>query len=199
MKTLLVIILIVASLAVVGQAFITRSVKSTEQYPYTVLQTFADFEIREYEEALFTSTELPGKSYRANSSTGFSILAGYIFGGNSTGEQIAMTSPVAVSLNENSTMLFMVPKGYDESNLPQPKDSRVEFVRVPKRIVAAIRFGGWADDKDIRTHADKLKKALEREGVAHNDSFSFFGYNPPYDMVDRRNEVVVELVGYRAK
>jgi hypothetical protein len=199
MKTLLVVILIVASLAVVGQAFITRSVKNTEQYPYTVLQSFADFEIREYEEALFTSTQLPGKSYRANSGTGFRILAGYIFGGNSTGEQIAMTSPVAVNLNENNTMLFMVPKGYDESNLPQPKDSRVEFVRVPKRIVAAIRFGGWADDKDIRIHADKLRKALEREGVTHNDSFSFFGYNPPYDMVDRRNEVVVELVGYRSK
>jgi hypothetical protein len=199
MKTLLVILLIVVSVAVVGQVLITRSVKNTEQYSYTVVQTFPDFEIREYEEALFTSTELPGKSYRANSGTGFRILAGYIFGGNSTGEQIAMTSPVAVDLRENNTMYFMVPKGYDESNLPQPKDSRVNFVRLPKRVVAVIRFGGWADDKDIRIHADKLKKALEREGIAHTDSFSFFGYNPPYDMVDRRNEVVVELADYWEK
>jgi len=199
MKTLLVILLIVVSVAVVGQVLITRSVKNTEQYTYTVLETYSDFEIREYEEALFTSTELPGKSYRANSGTGFRILAGYIFGGNSTGEQIAMTSPVAVDLSENNTMYFMVPKGYDESNLPQPKDERVRFVRLPKRVVAVMRFSGWADDKDIRTYSTKLKKALEREGINHSDSFSFFGYNPPYDMVDRRNEVVVELLDYRAR
>ena len=50
------------------------------------------------------------------------MLAGYIFGGNDKEEKIAMTSPVAMSLKDSTTMLFLVPKKYTRDNLPVPND-----------------------------------------------------------------------------
>jgi hypothetical protein len=40
------------------------------------------------------------KKFKEASSQGFSILAGYIFGGNKENEKIAMTSPVTMSLED---------------------------------------------------------------------------------------------------
>lgn len=62
--------------------------------------------------------------------------------------------------------------------------------------MAAVRFGGWADDAKIKEHEKKLAAALEAEGIAHTGKFSYLGYNPPYDIINRRNEVITELVDY---
>lgn len=199
MKTALILVIVVSSITIFSQVLVSKSVKKTEEYSYKVLKTFDDFEIREYEEALFTSTDLSGDSYSSNSGSGFRILAGYIFGGNESGEKIAMTSPVAMEMKDNITMMFKVPNGYFESDLPQPNDERVTFVRVPKRIVAIMHFGGWANDDKIKTYSTKLREALKREGISHKSECTLFGYNPPYDLVNRRNEVVFELIDFQNK
>jgi hypothetical protein len=59
---------------------------------------------------LFTAVKLSTKEFKEASSQGFSILAGYIFGGNKENEKIAMTSPVTMSLEDSMTVMFMVPK-----------------------------------------------------------------------------------------
>jgi hypothetical protein len=33
--------------------------------------------------------------------------------------------------------------------------------------------------------------------LQHNNHFSYLGYNPPYEMINRRNEIVVELINYK--
>jgi hypothetical protein len=192
----IIIISVLASMAL-AQVFISKSTTQTEQRKYQVLKKYENFEIRKYEPALFSSVKLGKKSYSESSSEGFRILAGYIFGDNEKKEKISMTSPVTMELGDTSKMMFMVPKSHDMESLPDPSNSKIVFEKQSEKIVAAIRFDGWANDKKIEKYQSILKTALAKEKIAHNNKFAFLGYNPPYDLVNRRNEVIVELVNYK--
>ena len=119
--------------------------------------------------------------------------AGYIFGGNENNKSIAMTSPVAMSLGDSMTMMFMVPAEYSLETLPKPNESRINFQQVPAKTVAAISFGGWSNDEKIENYKTQLIAALDAEGVSYSDRFYFLGYNAPFEVFNRRNEVIVEL------
>lgn len=56
-----------------------------------------------------------------------------------------------------------------------------------------MTFGGWANANTIENYKKKLKKALDAEGIPYTNAFYFFGYNAPFEIIKRRNEVVVEL------
>jgi hypothetical protein len=192
-----IIIISVLAIMALAQVFISKSTTQTEQRKYQVLKKYENFEIRKYEPALFSSVKLGKKSYSESSSEGFRILAGYIFGDNEKKEKISMTSPVTMELGDTSKMMFMVPKSHDMESLPDPSNSKIVFEKQSEKIVAAIRFDGWANDKKIEKYQSILKTALAKEKIAHNNKFAFLGYNPPYDLVNRRNEVIVELVNYK--
>lgn len=152
MKTLLWLGLAALAAIIILQAFVMRSTSNTEQHKYEVLQTFDGFEVRRYDAAVFTSVILPEGSYRQNSGSGFRILAGYIFGGNERNESIAMTSPVVMEMSDEQKMKFMVPSAYRPDDLPAPNDPNIAFEEEPARIMAAVEFGGWADDDKIAAH-----------------------------------------------
>ena len=59
--------------------------------------------------------------------------------------------------------------------------------------MAAITFGGWANDEKIAEYKQKLIAALNVEGIKHNNRFYFLGYNPPFEVFNRKNEIIVEL------
>ena len=193
MKAILIVLGIIAALFVISQLYLMNAQKDIEQYPYKIIKKYDDFEIRNYEGALFTSVKLTTKNYDKSSSKGFSVLAGYIFGGNSDNKSIAMTSPVAMTLEENTTMMFLVPKEYSKENLPNPNDKSIEFKEMPAKKMAAITFGGWANDEKIESYKKKLTKALDKEGIKYSNNFLFFGYNAPWEVINRKNEVIVEL------
>ena len=197
MKIFLIIIGVIASAFIIIQIFAFKSSKNIETYPYKVIKKYKNFEIRTYDEALFTSVKLNSNNYKNESSKGFSILAGYIFGGNDKKQKIAMTSPVTMSLEDSMTMMFMVPKKLKKESLPQPDNSKIEFKEVPKKTVAAIRFGGWANDKKIKQYKQKLISALKEKEIAYSNNFFFLGYNPPYEIFNRKNEIIVELKNYK--
>lgn len=175
------------------QLFAIKSQRNIETYPYKVTKTYDSFEIRDYEPTLFTSVKLSTKNYKESSNKGFSILAGYIFGDNDRNEKIAMTSPVAMTLEDPITMLFMVPKKFEKEKLPQPNQPQIVFKKEPAKTVAAISFNGWADDDKIEHYKKKLKFALEKEEIPYTNRFYFLGYNAPYEVFNRKNEVIVEL------
>ena len=177
---------------VIIQLFALKTQKDIETYPYVVVKKFDQFEIRKYESRLFTSVTLPTNQYKNASGNGFSILAGYIFGNNKTNEKIAMTSPVAMSLEDSMTMMFMVPEKNKES-LPEPNSKQIKFQEEPAKTVAAITFGGWADQEKINRYKSKLIEALESNKISYTQKFYFLGYNAPYETYNRRNEVIVEL------
>ena len=175
------------------QLMALKSQKNIESYPYSVIESHEGFEIRMYESALFTSVTLNDSTYKEASGKGFSILAGYIFGDNERDQKISMTSPVAMSLEDSITMMFMVPKELKKDSLPRPSVRAIEFVEAPPRKVAAISFGGWANDRKIKKYRELLVRSLEKEGIEHTSRFSLLGYNPPFELVNRRNEIIVEL------
>ncbi len=195
MKIVITIISILLLIAI-AQIYLSRSTQQTEQHSYKVIKKFDKFEIRKYEEALFSSVKLSKKGYKESSSEGFRILAGYIFGDNEAKEKIAMTSPVVMELGDTSKMMFMVPKNYNLKNLPNPKNSKIVFEKEEEKIIAAIRFNGWADDEKIEKYRSVLMNELVNEKLNFINKFSFLGYNPPYEVMNRRNEVVVELINY---
>lgn len=193
MKLLAILIGILFLAFVVVQLFAINSQRTIETSPYTVTKTYNSFEIRKYEATLFASVNLTTKNYKKASREGFSILAGYIFGKNVTNEKIAMTAPVTMSLGDDMTMQFMVPKKYKKESLPQPIQSEIQFRKEPARTVAALTFGGWANDAKIARYKEQLTAALNREGIAHTGRFYFLGYNPPYEVFQRKNEIIVVL------
>ena len=193
MKIILIIFSIIVILFVITQLFFLNSQRNIETYSFKVIDTYETIEIRQYEASLFTSVQMPSNNYRKTSSKGFSVLAGYIFGGNDKEEKIAMTSPVAMSLKDSTTMLFLVPKKYTRDNLPVPNDSSIEFKDIPEKKVAAISFGGWANDSKIASFKKKLIDVLESKGIQYTDNFYFLGYNAPMEVFNRKNEIIVEL------
>jgi hypothetical protein len=189
--TIVLVVILIAFISV--QLYVMRGQRNIETYPYVVKKKYDTFEIRSYEATLFTSVKLSTKGYKNSSSKGFSILAGYIFGNNERNEKISMTSPVSMSLDDSMTMMFMVPKRFKKDMLPKPNQSGIEFKEEPAKTVAAITFSGWANDTKIENYKQKLKAALDAEGIKYSNQFYFFGYNAPYEVFNRKNEVIVKL------
>jgi hypothetical protein len=197
MKIFLYIIGTLALILIITQAFILKSSSKIEQHKYSVIKTYDSFEVRRYAKALFSSVKLNEKSYEEVSGKGFRVLAGYIFGNNVGNEKIAMTSPVAMEIGDSSKMSFMVPAGYSLDNLPKPTDNKIYFEVKEEAIMAAIQFGGWASDEKIEEFKNKLIGELAKNQIQFTGSFTYLGYNPPYEIFNRRNEIVVELVNFK--
>ena len=193
MKTLFLLLGVILIAFVLVQLFAMKGQRNIETYPYVVQKKYDLFEIRNYEATLFTTVKLATKKHKESSSKGFSLLAGYIFGNNKRNEKIAMTSPVAMTIEDSVTMMFMVPKKFKKETLPQPNQLQIEFKEEPAKTVAAINFDGWANDAKIEKYKQKLKSALDAEGITYTNRFYFLGYNPPYEVFNRKNEVIVEL------
>ena len=168
----------------------------TEQYPYQVVKTYDAFEVRHYEKAVFARTRVDASTYRSGSSGAFRVLANYIFGGNERNESIAMTAPVTMRQEDGLEMEFMMPSKYTLETLPAPMRDGIEFYEKPEVVMAAIRFGGWASDSRIEEMTEQLKEVLSRNNIVYKGPFLYMGYNPPYQLLNRRNEIVVEVIGF---
>lgn len=176
------------------QAYTTMSTKSTPQQPYTVLRTIGDMEVRRYPEALTASVRRSGTTYKEISSTGFRSLAGYIFGGNEGGKKIAMTAPVHMELGaDSSRMSFVMPTDLTMDSLPRPNDPNVRLQRVPEEVVAVLRFSGFSKDEKIAAKAAELLQQVSAAGLEAIGPVRYLGYDPPWQLVGRRNEVVVAV------
>ncbi len=193
MKIIIILLVVILIAFTLVQLYFINAQRKIERYPYVVKKKYKRFEVRNYEATLFSSVKLSTKGYKNSSSKGFSILAGYIFGNNERNEKIAMTSPVSMSLEDSMTMMFMVPKKYNKDLLPKPNQSGIEFKEEPAKTMAAIRFSGWANDAKIEEYKQNLKAALDAEDIKYSNRFYFLGYNAPYEIFNRKNEIIVEL------
>jgi hypothetical protein len=193
MKTFFIIIGVIFLLFVASQFYFYKSSRNIEGYRYSVIKAYSGFEVRQYEASLFTTVKLDTDIYKQASSKGFSILGGYIFGKNEKKEQISMTSPVAMTLEDKMTIQFLVPKKFTKESLPKPNNSSIKFVEVPEKRVAAITFGGWANEEKIEKYKLQLIALLDNNQIKYTKNFSILGYNPPYELLFRKNEIIVEL------
>lgn len=194
-KLMFILMLVIASLFIIFQTSVYVSTNGTEGYTYVVEKTLENnVEIRTYNDALFARVQLSEDNFKNMSYKGFRILAGYIFGGNEQNQKIAMTSPVLMEMNEVKTMEFMVPKGYKKEDLPIPNDKSIEFIERKTWKAASITFGGFTNTTENEAMKNVLIETLRKLNIEHKNNFKYLGYNPPYQLFGRRNEIVVELL-----
>lgn len=194
MKGLLITVGIIAVLFTIFQIYITMSTNKTESQPYTVISKEDEFEIRFYPAATMATITSNAKSYKELGSSGFRKLAGYIFGGNNESKQIAMTSPVHMDINDSmSSMSFVMPSNYNAENLPKPTNSEVSLSTTPEEYVAAIQFGGFTSEEKISKYTTLLESSLKKSNISYYGHFRYLGYNPPYQLFGRKNEIIVSV------
>ncbi len=183
-----------------------------EEPAFTVLESPAGLEIRQYGERIAAETTVTGRDEKARND-GFGRLAGYIFGGNTTRTSIAMTAPVAQA-SEKIAMTapvgqtpdgsgawriqFIMPSQYTLDTLPVPKDPSVRLVALEPETYAVLRFSGSTGDKAVSERKAELLRRLDGSGWrAEGEPVAWF-YDPPWRLPSqRRNEVAVQVVRAR--
>lgn len=194
MKTLFIALLIIGGLFLIFQLYISNSTNSVEKQPYEILENKGDLEIRFYPAVQVAQVKSTTSSYDSMSNIGFRRLAGFIFGNNEQNEKIAMTSPVQVDMGEGEmAMSFMMPSAYNTKDLPTPKDQRIEILNTDEEYVAAISFSGFASDAKLKKYQQKLGTLLKENNLIPQGNYRYLGYNPPYQLIGRRNEVIVRV------
>jgi hypothetical protein len=168
--------------------------KKTETQAYKVIKVEKEFEIRFYPSTTIAMITSSAKTYKELGSSGFTKLAKYIFGGNNENKQIAMTSPVHMDIGDSiSTMAFVMPSNFNKDNLPKPNNADIVIETSKPEYVAVIKFSGYASNESIQKHKEQLEKSLKEKGLSYYGNFRFLGYNPPFQIFGRRNEVIVAL------
>jgi len=175
---------------------------------YEVLKKNRNIEIRQYPGYIQAEAEVPGQNYRSAIETGFNILAGYIFGNNTSRKKIDMTSPVKTSVSEKIPMTspvkisgkykykvaFIMPSRYSLGELPVPGDKRIGFREILPHKMAVIRFSGFFNEKRINDSIKKLVNFLQDEGIDTEGEYIIAGYNPPWiPGFLARNEVMAKI------
>lgn len=195
------IILATGIVGVLGsQLYINYSVNKTEQQKYKVLYKEGSFEIRYYPKTVMASVSMNVNKYKDLSGSGFQVLAGYIFGSNQNKKEIAMTSPVHMDMGDTmSTMSFVMPSEYSLEDLPQPNNQNISLHESKEEYTVSIEFGGFATDKILDDKTNELKNWVNLNSMPVDGNYRFLGYNPPYQMLDRRNEVIVTLTATQSE
>ena len=160
---------------------------------YTVLKSYDDFELRQYGSMIFAHTLMQSASYENTSSQGFRTVASYIFGGNDENKKIAMTAPVIMEMGDDTKMSFVMPKEHSIESLPEPISEEVKILKVSPKKYAVITFPGYANNKKIDKYAKKLLKSIKSEGLETLGNVKFMGYNAPWQVIGRKNEIAVEV------
>jgi hypothetical protein len=184
---------------------------ATEEPPYTAILTEGSFEIREYPSLIAAEVTVTGERSEAISA-GFRLLAGYIFGGNTRkqsiamtapvtqtqqgNEKIAMTAPVTQSGNELGwTVRFIMPQGYTLDTLPIPNDSRVKLIALESARVAVVKFSGLAKEPEIIERTQQLKQFMQDQKLVAVGSETLARYDPPWTLwFLRRNELMIKYL-----
>jgi hypothetical protein len=188
------IITLVVSVILIGFIFYSFKVKDIEMPKYRVIKKLGEVEIREYPSLILAQTSLKKSDYDQEGSNGFRTVAGYIFGGNQSQQKIAMTAPVIMKMGDSASMSFVMPSEYNMQDLPTPSNNQVKLIQENSKILAVIRFGGYSSTDKIKKYADQLYSELKSNKLETRGELLFMGYNAPWDVTNRRNEVAIELV-----
>lgn len=180
-------------LLLMSQLFMAYRTARVESPNYEIVKSFENFEIRNYDAMVLAQTQMNSNVYEESSSMGFKTIANYIFGGNKDNQKIAMTSPVIMEMGESSKMSFVMPKEYSFENLPEPNSESVELIQIQPKTYAVLEFTGFANDKKIQKHSKRLLQFLKSERLTPVGNMKYLGYNPPWQVLGRKNEVAVEV------
>jgi len=183
-------VVLIVSIALIIVSFTNSKIETPK---YKVLATYGDVEIRRYPKMVVAKTNLSEKSFDSEANNGFRTIASYIFGGNEKNEKIAMTAPVVMNMGDTASMYFVMPSSYEKESLPKPNSSAVQIVEESEKTLAVITYGGFSSDEKIEKHRKLLEKTLKEQNIETKGAYLYMGYNAPWDVLKRRNEVAVEI------
>ena len=183
--------LLLMSLVAITTLTLSPMASAIEEPRYEVITAWEEhsIELRSYAPRLLAVTTMT-----QGQNNGLRVLAGYIFGGNTSDQKIAMTAPVQRSMDDSAEMAFMMPAEYSLSDLPTPEDDRVSFREAPGYTAAVIQFSGWADMEKAEANWQVLQAFLTERDIAITGEPSLNQYNPPWTLpLMRRNENIVPI------
>lgn len=170
--------------------------------PVFTNQTVDNLEVRSYPSFLWSSTSINSTSYDEAVMTGFQRLFDYISGANIDSKSIEMTSPVLVKVlpgtgpncNSTFTVSFFVPFEYQTSTGPPKPTSGLIFTETIGPLdVAVMSYDGFSSQSKVIHMAKDLYESVSNSTLLslREDDGSWFsaGYDPPFRVVGRHNEV----------
>lgn len=189
------------------------AVRNLEEPSYAVLEKRDGYEIRQYDPYIVAEATVTGFGSKSINE-GFTIVADYIFGNNTSKSKISMTTPVLEEVGGGSsekiamtvpvidtavttdtrTISFVLPAQYTLDTLPTPNDGRVKLVGVPAQKVAALRFTWYGTPSRVATQKANLEALLARDNETITGNLRTAFYNPPLSMpLILRNEILAPL------
>lgn len=180
-----------------------------EEPKHYVILKEGHMQIRKYYPFVLAQTFVRG-DFNFSSNEGFFRLANYIFGSNSEGEKMSMTTPVFQSksrklvmaspvLHEQKTdgwmMSFVLPAKYKIENVPKPLVENIEIIKVPALIVATVRYSGTNTEQKM---VDQSKLLID--WIETKDQYQIISeprcaqYDAPHVLpFFRRNEIQITV------
>lgn len=191
------------------------AIRSLEKPSYTVVEKRDGYEIRQYDAYIVAEATVESTDYNRNLNQGFSLVADYIFGNNTSREKISMTTPVLENatppntnekiamtvpvLEESSgdtsrTISFVLPSKYSLESLPTPNNDRVTLREVSSFKAAALSFSWYGTPERVATKKTQLLSVLEKDGLLLVGEMQAAFYNPPLSMpLVLRNEIIAPI------
>jgi hypothetical protein len=183
---------------------------ATEEPAFSVVLAHDPFSVRDYPALVVAEVTVTGDRAAA-ASQGFRLLAGYIFGGNTrrqsiamtapvvqeagSGQKIAMTAPVLQSGSDESWLIrFIMPRGSSLETLPKPNNVRVRLRALAPARMAVVQFSGLAWQSAVDAQTAALAAFIKAQHLQPVGKPSLAHYNPPWTLwFLRRNEVMIPL------
>ena len=156
----------------------------TKRQEYKVLQSFPDFEVRQYLPCVLAQVKVSA-NYESAASIAFASLFRYISKGNKLSEKIAMTAPVIAAQSGLKTeatdwyVSFVMPSGSKFAHLPHPNDPLVSLKELDKQSCIALSFRGRATIDLTKKKIEQLRAAAKRENIALSDETRIARFDPP--------------------
>jgi len=171
----------------------------TQRQEFKVLQTYKDFELREYQPCVLAEVKVSAEYSNATNSA-FGSLFRYISKGNKGSQKIAMTAPVIAAqkdkkTNENEWFVsFVMPSGSKFGHLPHPNDPQVILRELDTETCIAASFRGRATQEVAEKKIQALRAAALKENIALSDETRICRFDPPFKPgFLQYNEIVIPV------
>ena len=169
----------------------------TERQEFKVLQTYDDFELREYLPCVIAEVKVSAQ-YSTASSSAFASLFNYISAGNKSSEKIAMTAPVIAVQNADSSesdewyVSFVMPSGATFGQLPDPNDSQVKLRELATETCVAKSFRGRATEELSQKITQELRASASKANIALSNETRICRFDAPFKPgLFHYNEIVI--------
>jgi hypothetical protein len=209
-KIMYILAAVIGMLFLVWIAYGYFSVRGVEEPVYKVLEKKNGYEVRAYEPYVVATVEVDGNQNQALNK-GFTLLADYIFGNNTSKQKLAMTTPVKEAASEKIAMTapvleqagnttapheisFVMPVSSTLETLPKPNNPAVKLRQIPARKVAVLKYTWLTPESRVENKKKQLQELLKKDGVTTLGTPEAAFYNPPFTPpFMRRNEILIPI------